>query len=135
MDVSIFLAKLLGIYLLIVGVAYFFRREFFREVIRDFYNSPALIAISSVLNLIIGLLIVLNHNVWEFSWKVVITIIGYLSIVKGIMHLYFPEYGKKLSTKFVENDIFVYSGVISLALGVYLLYHGYFDCLQALISA
>ena len=134
MDVSIFLAKLLGIYLVIAGLAYFFRREFFRAVISDFYNSPALIAIASVMNLLIGLLIVLNHNIWDFSWKVIVTIIGYINLTKGIMNLFAPEIGRKLSIKFVEKDMFVYAGVISLALGVYLIYHGFFEYFQKILS-
>lgn len=135
METSIFLAKLLGIYLAIVGCAYFFRREFFRAVISDFYNSPALISIASVLNLVAGLLIVLNHNIWEFSWKVAITLIGYLSLLKGLMNLFAPEAGRKISIRFLDNELFVYSGVISLALGIYLVYHGFFDYFHALFPS
>jgi uncharacterized protein YjeT (DUF2065 family) len=134
MDVSIFLAKIMGIYLVIVGLAYFFRRDFFRAVITDFYNSPALIALASIINLVIGLLVVLNHNIWEFSWKVVITILGYVSVLKGIMNLFAPEVGRRVSIKIVEKDWFVYSGVISLALGVYLLYQGFFEYFQKIMS-
>lgn len=124
----------MGIYLVIVGLAYFFRRDFFRAVITDFYNSPALIALASIINLVIGLLVVLNHNIWEFSWKVVITILGYVSVLKGIMNLFAPEVGRRVSIKIVEKDWFVYSGVISLALGVYLLYQGFFEYFQKIMS-
>lgn len=134
MEVSLFLAKLLGIYLVIMGCAYFFRREFFRAVTSDFYNSPALIAIASVLNLVFGLLIVLNHNIWEVSWKVVITLIGTLSLLKGILNLFAPEVLRKLSIKFIEKELFVYSGVISLVLGVYLIYHGFFNEISVLLE-
>lgn len=131
MEVSLFLAKLMGIYLLIIGLAYFIKREFLRVVLEDFYKSPALIALGSIFNIILGLLIILNHNIWEFSWKIMITIIGYLSLVKGILHLYFPQVARTIASVFIRKDIFVYSGVISLALGVYLLYHGFFDFFHA----
>lgn len=134
MDISIFLARLLGLYLVIVGIACFFKREFFREVLRDFFKNPSLIAVASIINLFIGLLIVLNHNIWEFSWKMFITIIGYLSLLKGIFHLYAPEWGKKMAVKSSEWDIFVYSGVISLALGLYLMYHGFFEIIQEMLA-
>jgi len=134
MDISIFLAKLMGFYLLIVGVAYFLKRPFLREVLQDFYNSPGLVLITSIINLILGLLIVLSHNIWEFNWKTIITIIGYLTLLKGICHLFFPEWAKKMAKKIIEKDIFVYSGVISVVLGIYLLYHGYFDFFQKILS-
>ncbi|MGA8163689.1 MAG: hypothetical protein WB791_01535 [Waddliaceae bacterium] len=130
MDISIFLAKLMGFYLVIGGLAYFLKRPFLREVIEDFYNSPGLVMVASAMNLILGLLVVLNHNIWELSWKVIITIIGYLVLFKGIFHLFFPEWAKKLSEKYSKADIFVYSGVISLALGIYLLYYAYADSFQ-----
>lgn len=134
MDISIFLAKLMGFYLLIVGVALFFKRSFLREVLQDFYSSPGLILITSIINLILGLLIVLSHNIWEFNWTTIITIIGYLTLFKGICHLFFPEWAKKMLAKFIEKEIFVYSGVISLVLGIYLLYHGYFGFFQKILS-
>ena len=126
MDVSIFLAKIFGIYLVIIGLVYFFKRDFLRQVLRDVYKNSAVVAISAVLNILIGLLIVLNHNIWEFSWKLVVTLIGYLSLFKGVFNLFAPQVGQNLVQKILKKDLFVYSGVISLALGVYLLYHGYF---------
>lgn len=134
MDVSIFLARLFGLYLIIIAFVYFFRKTFLREVFRDFYNNSALVVVTSIINLFIGLLIILNHNIWEYSWRVVITLIGYLSLLKGILNLFAPEYGKKMATKVMEGNILMYSGVISLALGLYLLYHGFFGVVQMFLS-
>ena len=134
MDISIFLAKLMGFYLLIVGVALFFKRPFFREILQDFYSSPGLILVASIINLILGLLLVLSHNIWEFNWKTIITIIGYLILFKGIFHLFFPEWAKKMLAKFIEKEVFVYSGILLLVLGIYFLYHGYFDFFQKILS-
>ncbi|MFQ5729330.1 MAG: hypothetical protein ACE5GN_03110 [Waddliaceae bacterium] len=126
MDVSIFLAKLFGFYLLIVALLYFFRGEFLRKVMKDFYKFPALVAVTSIINLFIGLLIILNHNIWEFSWKVVITLIGYLTLLKGGLNLFAPAWGEALAAKFTKSrNLFIYSGIISLALGLYLLYNAF----------
>ncbi|NGX42878.1 MAG: hypothetical protein K940chlam7_01166 [Chlamydiae bacterium] len=134
MDVSIFLARLFGLYLTIIAFVYFFRKTFLREVLRDFYNNSALVVVTSIINLFIGLLIILNHNIWEYSWRVVITLIGYLSLLKGILNLFAPEYGKKMAAKVMEGNILMYSGVISLALGLYLLYYGFFGVVQMFLS-
>lgn len=130
MDISLFLAKLFGFYLVIIGIAYFTRREFLRSVLDDFYKSPALVAVTAIINLFIGLLIVLSHNVWELNWKVIITVFGYLSLLKGILNLYVTDWGRALAVKFKTSDAFVYIGVISIALGAYLLYHGYGELLK-----
>jgi len=93
--------------------------------LRDFQNNAGLLMLSSIINLFLGLFIVLNHNTWELSWKVALTILGYLILLKGILNLFFPRCMLKMTKKYMEKDIFVYSGVISLVLGLYLLYHGY----------
>lgn len=125
MDASIFLAKIIGIYLVIIGLVYFFKRDFLREVLQDVYKNSGVVALSATMNLILGLLIVLNHNIWEFSWKVVVTLLGYLCLFKGLGNFFAPQLGRKIAEKALKRDLFVYSGVISLALGFYLLYHGY----------
>jgi len=51
MDYSLLLAKLFGIYLVIIGLAYVIRRDFLISVVNDFYDSPGLIAVASALNL------------------------------------------------------------------------------------
>lgn len=126
MDISLFLAKLFGLYLTIVSVLLFARRDFLPSVIEDFYRSPALILFSAVFNLIIGLLVVLTHNVWEWNWRVIITIFGYLSIAKGIIHLFRPSWLEGLSRKMIAGNGYVATGAINLVIGVYLIYVGFF---------
>src|ERR1700722_10791518 len=124
MDISLFLAKIIGWVLVIIGLATFVKREFMRDVIKDFISHSSIILISATMNIILALLIVLSHNVWEASWKVVITILGYLMLLRGLLHVFIPEWVRKMAKKFLNNDLFVYSGVISFVVGIYLLYHG-----------
>src|ERR1043165_3980399 len=96
MDISIFLAKIMGLVFVIVGLATFIKRDFVREGIRDFVDHAGLLFVSATLNVMLGLLIVLNHNIWELSWKGVITVLGYLILLRGILHLFVPEWVRKV---------------------------------------
>lgn len=80
---------------------------------------------SAVFNLILGLLIVLSHNVWEWSWTVIITILGYMSILKGIIHFYCPEKLERLARKMASGNGYTITGTIGIALGIYLTYIGF----------
>ena len=40
--------------------------------------------------IIIGVLIIENHNYWEKSWIVIITLIGWMAVIKGIILIAFP---------------------------------------------
>ncbi len=44
-----------------------------------------------VVTLVIGLAMVLVHNVWVLDWRVAITILGWLTLLKGFDLLFFPE--------------------------------------------
>lgn len=134
MDISQFLAKVVGFYLVILGLACFTRRELLRTVIDDYFQNSALVVFGAAINLILGLLLVLSHNIWELNWKVIITIFGYLALLKGILHLFATQFSHRLAVKMRDSDAFVYAGVIYIALGAYLLYHGYRECIQGLLA-
>ncbi len=125
MDISLFLARLMGIYLIIIGLAYLLKRGMFRAVMHDYFKSPALVVTAAVLNIILGLLLVLSHNVWEWGWHGVITFFGYAVLMKGLLNLFLPEWGKKISSRLVDRNFLIYAGLISLALGLYLGYYGF----------
>ena len=82
MQSSIFLAKLLGPYCIIVAVGILFNRKIYQKLMEDFCKSTALIYMGGVLALFFGLLIVLFHNVWVGGWPVVITVFGWLGLLK-----------------------------------------------------
>ena len=126
MDLSIFLARFFGFYFIIFGFAYFFRRDFLVEMVKNFYKNAAMVLIGVFMSVVIGLLIVLSHNIWEFSWRVIITIIGYISLLKGLLNLYATDWMMKFSTKFIKSkNAMFYMGLVAIAIGFALLYQGY----------
>ncbi len=126
MDLSIFLARFFGFYFIIFGAAYFFRRAFLVEMVKNFYKNAAMVLIGVFMSIVFGLLIVLSHNIWEFSWRVIITIIGYISLLKGLLNLYATDWMMKFSTKFIKSkNAMFYMGLVAIAIGFALLYQGY----------
>lgn len=130
MNISFFLARFFGLYFVIVGFFYLSRRRFIKKAVEAFYENSPLLLISGVISLIIGLLLVLTHSVWEFNWRVVITIIGYLTLLKGLSKLFVPmEKEKKWILKLVTKDNPIYIGLICLIIGFFLIYEGFFETL------
>jgi len=122
MELSLFLGKVVGAYLLIVGIAYMVRVDLFQEALREFTESPAFMVFGAVLSLIIGLLMVFGHNVWEWNWRVVVTIVGYLSLLKGIMNLFYPEWARYFAEMYRDKTAYTITGGVTIFLGLYLLY-------------
>ncbi|HEX2579236.1 MAG TPA: hypothetical protein VHK67_02405, partial [Rhabdochlamydiaceae bacterium] len=73
MELSVFLAKLLGVYMLIVAVELILRRHEFEGAVRDFASSKGLIVFSGSVSLILGLAVAIGHPIYEFNFRGLIT--------------------------------------------------------------
>ena len=121
MMVSLYLGRFFALYLIVLGFLYLCRRELFSKVLLEIFDSYGFICILGFLNLIFGLLIILAHNVWAFNWTLIVTLLGYYVLIKGIVYLFFPPYpDKKKLAKFSKGSTRISVGVICLVLGLYL---------------
>jgi uncharacterized protein YjeT (DUF2065 family) len=126
MDISIFLAKLLGPMFLVMGAGMVIGPQGYRDMAREFLASRALIYIAGILAFLPGLAIVLTHNVWVFDWRVLITIFGWLGLLGGIFRLLFPDQVKAIGTTMLENAAWLRGGGVAVVvLGVVLSYFGF----------
>src|SRR6202051_752105 len=90
MSTSIFLAKLIGPVMLVIGRALSSIQRGFREMAGEFMASRALMFLSGLIIMPAGLAIVLTHNVWTADWRVLITLLGWLAAVGGALRLFGP---------------------------------------------
>ena len=97
------------------------------EVIR--HPSPIgslLIYLSGLLSMLGGLAVINAHPSWSRDWRVVITIIGWLLLVGGIVRIVLPDIMVKLgSTLYGSPTALPIVAVISLVLGGFLSFKGY----------
>ena len=126
METSFFLAKLIGPVLIVIGLGLLVKQSDFREMATDFLSSRAMIFLAGLLTLVTGLAIVLTHNVWVFNWPVIITILGWLSIVGGVFRILFPDSVQSMGTNMLDKPAtMTVSGIIQIVLGLWLCYVGY----------
>ena len=71
---------------------------------------------------ILGMIVIGMHNVWEWNWRVVVTIVGYLSLLKGIMNLFYPEWARYFAEMYRDKTAYTITGGVTIFLGLYLLY-------------
>jgi len=90
MDHSIFLAKFWGWYLIIFFLILSFNPKRIRQIFNDLKDEKFLI-ITSFIALTVGLLNILFHNIWEPNWKLIITLIGWISLFIGLALFIFPK--------------------------------------------
>ena len=122
-ETSIFLAKFWGWYLIIFFLILSFNPKRIVQVIKDLEDQKFVIVISFVA-IVIGLLNILFHNIWEDDWRLIITIIGWTALLIGLSLFIFPKrtalWLDYLNIKFVQV---LY--MMLFFLGLFLLNMGY----------
>src|SRR2546421_12784000 len=83
MSTYVFIARLIGPVMLVVGLAVFASPRGLRDMAEEFLASRALMFLSGLLLMPAGLAIVLTHNVWTADWRVLITLLGWLIAIGG----------------------------------------------------
>jgi len=127
MENSIFIAKILGLYTVIVALGIMVNLKNYQRVMEDFVKNAALIYLGGVMALVFGLLILLFHNVWVAGWEVIITIFGWVALIKGIWLITLPNSVAKVTQLYQKNTALLVSHlIIVLALGIFLMTKGYF---------
>ena len=107
MQTSVFLARLIGPVMLIVGLAVFANQRAFRDMAEKFLASPALLFLSGLLIMPMGLAIVLTHNVWTADWRVLITLFGWLNAIGGAVRLVAPATVMRTGHAMLRRPYFV----------------------------
>lgn len=122
---TIFLARLIGLYSLIISLAMMLHGHDSILMVEAIVRSSPLLFIAGMLALIAGLAIVLGHNIWSGgALPVVVTLVGWISLVKGALVLFLMPAGTAplLLVDLRYEQLFYPYTAISLVLGLYLTY-------------
>ncbi|HUX80458.1 MAG TPA: hypothetical protein VMW10_12060 [Alphaproteobacteria bacterium] len=126
MELSIYLAKAIGLYYVIVSLGMILNGARIKTLMIEIMNSPGLLFVTGFFALIIGVLLVTSHNIWVSDWRILITLLGWGALLKGIMIVTVPQLMIETSKKWIQNNISYYATMCFVFLvGVFLLYHGY----------
>ncbi len=124
---SSFLPTVVGWYLALFGLLMLVKHEFVKSAMEDVLAQRGLYFVLALLTFVIGLLVVVSHNVWTKDWQVAITIFGWALLVGGLVRLYFSEAVHKSARDFLKAPAKLkIIGAVFLAIGVYLLIHVYY---------
>jgi len=125
MDTSIFLARVIGLFGALSTLAILARYKKSLEMEEQAARNPVTIYLSGFVVLFIGILVVVSHQVWTADWRVIITIIGWLVFIKGLIRIFFPEIVRRLIERKRHDRKFLLGEVAVLIASVYLLYQGF----------
>jgi len=124
---TIFLAKLLGLYCIIVALVMMMRKQSAVATVKALITNPPLLLLVEVLGLAGGLAMIIGHNIWSGgALPVVVTLVGWLMAIRGtgLLALSPNATMKVFEALRYEQLFYLYMGA-TLLLGLYLTYAGF----------
>ncbi len=101
MELSILIAKIISVCYLSLGIGIIFNKKYYDEQITKLLDNSAVLLYGGFIAIIVGIFLVDSHNIWIADWTVLITLIGWIAIIKGVSLLIYPKI-----TEFYKKTIF-----------------------------
>ncbi len=96
MALTLFLSKVLGIALIIMGTAIMVRRRYFIPVFGAFVEERLTRAVVSMIELVAGLFLVLSHTAWSPPPAAIISVFGWMAVIEATAYLLARRSGREI---------------------------------------
>jgi vacuolar-type H+-ATPase subunit I/STV1 len=90
MELSVLIARITSVVYLSAALGAVFSRDHYRRLLDDLFKNAALTYLMGFTAVILGFLMVNYHNTWGKDWTVLINILGWLALMKGVLIIAFP---------------------------------------------
>lgn len=124
MILSNYLAEIWGISIVAISLAMLVNPKYLKKLFAEVENETTMF-LGGIISLVIGVAMVLAYNVWALNWQVIITILGWGSLVKGLSVLFFPELIKSYVKKIENTQFLPVALIIVVFIGLALTYLGF----------
>jgi hypothetical protein len=125
MELSLLLAKIIGLLLMLIVAALLVNRKNV-DLLFSLYSHPEAVFITGILETALGIVFVLNHNVWVLDFRSIITAIGWILLVRGVGRIFSPTHVTDWLVKFKKMQPLILPLLIFvLVIGAYLAYTGF----------
>lgn len=124
METSILIAQIFGLVYLSISVGIIFSKKYYQKALASMLDNTGLMYLGGLMALVAGFFIVKEHNIWSNDWTVLVTIFGWLALIKGILLLAAPQFVDTFRSWYKPENInkFVF---IPLIIGLVFAYFGF----------
>ena len=125
MQPAVFIARLIGPAFVAVGLGVLANGPFYIALILEAVHSPTLIYFSGLISLLPGLAILNVHRSWS-GWAAIITVIGWLMTIGGVIRLVLPATSATVASDLYSKPfVLLIVALVVLVVGAYLCFEGY----------
>ncbi len=125
---SVMLAQVMGPLLLVIGLGVLFNRSSFNQMIAEMIGGKQQLTlfVTGTLTTLLGLLVVIGHNVWVWNWTVLVTLLGWATLIKGIFLVLFPTASNPIAKFYQGRDSLITgAALVAIIMSLVLCYYGF----------
>lgn len=119
-----YLAEVWGISIVVISLALLMKENHLNQIFASLETEKSFF-LWGFISLVIGIAMVLAYNVWMWNWQIIITILGWLALLKGLALLFIPEKMKKWARKINNAQVMPIYLVILVIVGLIITYLGF----------
>lgn len=120
----VFYAKVFGIFLLLIALGILFNMDQARRTADQMINGPTGYIMGGILPTLVGVWMVVEHNIWHAGWPLVITLIGWVLLLLGVFRLWFVKAWHGVLTRHHTKAPILFA-LFGLIIGLLLCYVGF----------
>lgn len=126
MDITLFLAQAFGIYLVIGGVAMLAYPQAMDKLATMLSSDRASIMMGGFVALVVGVPLVLIHSLWNTTLEIIVSVLAWLTFLKGAVRLLLPDMVASWTKAFMKNQNAIrIILVVMVVVGAYLCWVGF----------
>lgn len=88
---AMWLASIFGPFMAIIGLWMLLYSDNLVKVYSAIKSSPSVLYFSAILNLFLGLIVLNQYDMWSMDGYVLVTLLGWVMIIRGVMGLFVPQ--------------------------------------------
>lgn len=120
-----FLSQMMAFVFVILAISLWTNNKFYIEMFKQIEKDKVGLFFASIIEMVLGLAIVLQHNLWSTLPEIVVTLIGWGAILEGIAALFWTKKYKKMALRvFSQKGIPYFTGLLGI-IGLYLAWVGF----------
>jgi len=110
------LASIFGPILVFLGIWMLLYQDNVKKVVESFQKTPAILYLTGMINLILGLTFITSFNVWKANFEILVTLLGWVFFIRGLIIFFLPNAILKLLK--AQENAYVFFGLISVVWGL-----------------
>lgn len=128
MELAVLISKHWAIYFSVISIWVILHRKNIPTLLNSLLNNDGLNFILSILTFGLGIVLVINYSFWVEDWRLLITFIHWVVLIKGITLLFFPKWVVLATEGFLNSKkLLIVSTCSNLMFAGFFAYYGFLN--------